>query len=820
MRCRSLARAFSTPPMRTCSICQGVPSHPAGAVSSLGCCQEVDNIPHPKHSPQEPLEPIEPPKIQDTEVLGKDDGVEELGKTEQIVEPDGLQSVNQVPEVVEKVEEPQKPPDEPVEPELPTEVISHEQAEPEIVEEIPQAEFMADPPTEEATEEPDEVIPSFKEFRERKEKEESEKGKSKAQTDRQKNVNEEEVESEDEKPKPKGKLIQKNYADIVCGAKIADNKKDFKNAASVLNKDKDSYAMIPCEGSIWFVVELCDTIQITAIQLANFELFASSIHEFKVYTSEAYPPKEWTHIGTFAAKNKREMEKFEISGHGQYGKYVKFEKISHRGKEHFCVLTAFQVLGMSMVDEYEEQQAQPETIDPYELPIDSFDATEPSDVAGGDKSLIVGAKNAVKNIVDSALGVLGVTNKEGEEGVVAPVPTEDPPAPTPAPDPVVVKVDERGKEIKVEEEKKTEGEEKRSKGEEGGEVKKQPTVVIMEGVDLAEEKKADDIVAPAAPVVVEPATPAKEVPDVVPVVTAEKGETLPVPVVEPKEEPKEEVKKETPKKETPPKVEQKEEVPATKPAADVPQQQPVAADLKDSKGVVMTNSPKKNSIFLELDKRIKELERNLSLSNDYLETLSSRYKKVDNLFKPLEKTLATVDEAMKQFEDRLGQIEARFESIQGMLADIQERASDIGGKSNSLITTTNLILFILLLAFYFIWRMSKKVNEISGVFEERRAAARIARPMSPTAAGALCGGNEENRKQKKTRQVRSKSRDTSPMPPPHGGIRGARSETQINRRISAPETKKTPLESLQMDLIYPQPKAPQLKNRKTKHHVR
>ena len=45
----------------------------------------------------------------------------------------------------------------------------------------------------------------------------------------------------------------------------------------------------------------------------------------------------------------------------------------------------------------------------------------------------------------------------------------------------------------------------------------------------------------------------------------------------------------------------------------------------------MSSSPKKNSIFVELDKKIKDLEYNLSLSNDYLETLSSRYKKVGTL---------------------------------------------------------------------------------------------------------------------------------------------------------------------------------------------
>ncbi|XP_063695220.1 uncharacterized protein LOC134826678 [Bolinopsis microptera] len=637
------------------------------------------------------------------------------------------------------------------------------------------------------TDDTNEDVPlaSFKEFRE--EQMEKEKETKKVEKRKTEDVDDSVVE------KPKPKLIQKNYADNSCGSKIVDSKKEFKNSGTILNNNKDLYAMIPCEGAIWFVVELCDTIQINALQLANYELFSSSIKEFKVYTAETYPPKEWKHLGTFETVNSRQIQKFDIENHGDYSKYVRFEKITSRGKEHFCVLSTFEILGMSMVDEYEEvQHQQDEEVDLYEQPLDSDD---PPDTEPTDKSLIQGAKDTVKNIVDSALNVLGVSKSEEivKEEVVkndtilskdeAPPSSVGEEAVKPTEESVIIKVDEMGKEIK------NEGvPEKRLKGEEDvADVSSIPPTVgtpdppsapdreaIMEAVDLS---KHDEVKKPDVKGEGEPEIVVAVVQPISPDVKLESAESKP--------------------------QEKIEKVPETS--------EPKPDGGASEKGVIMTNSPKKNSIFVELDKKIKELEKNLSLSNDYLETLSSRYKRVDQSFKPLQKTLSTIDEVMVRFEDRLQNLETKFAKFETALESYLLHMEDSKSKSNTLVTSTNLILFLLLIMLYFLWRMSYKVNQISYcvIDQPRESKATFVTPeISHTTDSNSSRKRQRSKPQKVTGGFRS--RDTSPRP----GLLSHKSESNLPKKMGT-ESKKS-LESVQMDLIYPQQKSPILK-RKAKH---
>ena len=41
----------------------------------------------------------------------------------------------------------------------------------------------------------------------------------------------------------------------------------FQNVGAVLDENKDLYMLNPCSQSIWFVVELCEPIQVSAIIL-------------------------------------------------------------------------------------------------------------------------------------------------------------------------------------------------------------------------------------------------------------------------------------------------------------------------------------------------------------------------------------------------------------------------------------------------------------------------------------------------------------------------------------------------------------------------
>ncbi|CAG9771159.1 unnamed protein product [Ceutorhynchus assimilis] len=89
--------------------------------------------------------------------------------------------------------------------------------------------------------------------------------------------------------------------------------------------------------------------------------------------------------------------------------------------------------------------------------------------------------------------------------------------------------------------------------------------------------------------------------------------------------------------------------------------------------LVTTNNLQKESVFLRLSNRIKTLERNMSLSSQYLEELHKRYKKqVEDMQRVLEKTLQDV--TIKQ-EERHKQIEEKLESLTRAMENLSKEKS-------------------------------------------------------------------------------------------------------------------------------------------------
>ncbi|XP_055953450.1 SUN domain-containing ossification factor-like [Argiope bruennichi] len=155
---------------------------------------------------------------------------------------------------------------------------------------------------------------------------------------------------------PRRKL---NYASAKCGAKILTSNRESKHRMSILNEKVDEYMLNPCGIKVWFIVELCDTIEVSQIELANYELYSSMPKDFSVFWSNVYPTQTWHHLGTFQAKNQRTMQTFNIDFQN-LGKFIKVVISSHHGREHFCPLSVFRVVGYSMVYEYEVIQEEKE----------------------------------------------------------------------------------------------------------------------------------------------------------------------------------------------------------------------------------------------------------------------------------------------------------------------------------------------------------------------------------------------------------------------------------------------------------------------------
>ncbi|XP_073427623.1 SUN domain-containing ossification factor isoform X2 [Dendrobates tinctorius] len=211
-----------------------------------------------------------------------------------------------------------------------------------------------------------------------------------------------------------------NYASVECGAKILSANPEAKSTSAILVENMDLYMLNPCSTKIWLVIELCEPIQVKQLDIANYELFSSTPRDFLVSISDRYPTNKWVKLGTFHARDERNVQSFPLDEQ-MYAKYVKVELISHFGSEHFCPLSLIRVFGTSMVEEYEEVDSQyhserPDIYDEDEdYPLDYNTRDDKSS-----KNLLGSATNAILSMVNNlAANMLGAnTEEEIAEGKV------------------------------------------------------------------------------------------------------------------------------------------------------------------------------------------------------------------------------------------------------------------------------------------------------------------------------------------------------------------------------------------------------------------
>ncbi|XP_070816424.1 SUN domain-containing ossification factor isoform X2 [Chaetodon trifascialis] len=205
------------------------------------------------------------------------------------------------------------------------------------------------------------------------------------------------------------KNFKNNYASVECGAKILSANNEAKSTSAILMENMDLYMLNPCSNKIWFVIELCEPIQVKQLDIANFELFSSTPKDFLVSISDRYPTNKWVKLGTFHARDERIVQSFPLDEQ-LYAKYVKVELLSHFGSEHFCPLSLIRVFGTSMVEEYEEiadSQYPSERLEYLDEDYDYPPGYQPSE-AKASKNLLGSATNAILNMVNNiAANVLG-----------------------------------------------------------------------------------------------------------------------------------------------------------------------------------------------------------------------------------------------------------------------------------------------------------------------------------------------------------------------------------------------------------------------------
>lgn len=146
-----------------------------------------------------------------------------------------------------------------------------------------------------------------------------------------------------------------NYASFDCASTVLKTNSECKGSTAVLLENKDSYMLNICSAkNKFFIVELCDDILIDTVVLANFEFFSSMFRTFRVSVSDRYPVKldKWRELGTFEARNSREVQAFLVENPLIWARYLRVEFLTHFGNEYYCPVSLLRVHGTTMMEEF------------------------------------------------------------------------------------------------------------------------------------------------------------------------------------------------------------------------------------------------------------------------------------------------------------------------------------------------------------------------------------------------------------------------------------------------------------------------------------
>lgn len=159
------------------------------------------------------------------------------------------------------------------------------------------------------------------------------------------------------KGKDAGKTCKErsNYASFDCAATVLKTNPESKGSTAVLVENKDSYMLNICSAkNKFFIIELCDDILIDTVVLANFEFFSSMFRTFRVSVSDRYPVKleKWKAIGTFEARNSRDVQAFLVENPLIWARYLRIEILTHFGNEYYCPVSLLRVHGTTMMEEF------------------------------------------------------------------------------------------------------------------------------------------------------------------------------------------------------------------------------------------------------------------------------------------------------------------------------------------------------------------------------------------------------------------------------------------------------------------------------------
>lgn len=150
-----------------------------------------------------------------------------------------------------------------------------------------------------------------------------------------------------------------SFASFDAGATILKTSSGAQNSKAILVENKDTYMLLECATpNKYVIVELTDDIWVDTIVLANFEFFSSMIRHFRVSVSDRYPVKidKWKELGTFEARNSRDIQAFLVENPQIWAKYLRLEFLTHYSNEFYCPVSLIRVHGSRMLDKWKDSE--------------------------------------------------------------------------------------------------------------------------------------------------------------------------------------------------------------------------------------------------------------------------------------------------------------------------------------------------------------------------------------------------------------------------------------------------------------------------------
>ena len=178
-----------------------------------------------------------------------------------------------------------------------------------------------------------------------------------------------------------------SFSSVDGGATVLKTSQGVKNPKAILVENKDSYMLFECRMDNKFViVELSDDILVDTVVLANFEFFSSMVRAFRVSVSDRYPVKmeKWKDLGTFEARNSRDIQPFLVEHPQIWARYVRIEFLTYYGNEFYCPVSLLRVHGTRMLDSWKESEGGQDDDDETPEPIGIEEAPPPPQVEAGE----------------------------------------------------------------------------------------------------------------------------------------------------------------------------------------------------------------------------------------------------------------------------------------------------------------------------------------------------------------------------------------------------------------------------------------------------